>query len=94
VSDTRPTFILSDVPNLFTVFQELTFDLAKMNLKGLAAKGLGKLMGAGRISHTFPGFRPPCTNCPERTMRSSAKCKNSKLPPTTFCARMLLLAFH
>ena len=46
VSDSSPTFVLSDVPNVFSVFQELTFDLAKMNLRGLASKGLGKLMGA------------------------------------------------
>ena len=38
--------INADVPNLFDVFQKLTFDLAKVNLKGLAAKGLGRLMGA------------------------------------------------
>ena len=46
VSDTSPTFVLSDVPSLFDVFQELTFDLAQVNLKELARKGLGKRMGA------------------------------------------------
>jgi hypothetical protein len=46
VSDKSPTFVLSDVPNLFDIFQKLTFDLAQVNLKGLAKKGLGRMMGA------------------------------------------------
>jgi len=46
LSDQNPLFILGDVAQVFDVFQNLTFELAKMNLKGLAGKGLGRLMGA------------------------------------------------
>jgi len=45
-------FVLNDVPDVATVFQEMTFALSRMNLSGLAAKGLGRLMGA--VTWTFP----------------------------------------
>ena len=35
-----------DVADPFSVFSELTFELAKLNLSGLARKGLGRRMGA------------------------------------------------
>jgi hypothetical protein len=51
-SDPSPTFVISDVPRVIKVFQELTFELASMNLKNLAGKGLGQIMGA--VTWDFP----------------------------------------
>ncbi|CAD7937731.1 unnamed protein product [Amoebophrya sp. A25] len=52
MSDNSNEFVLNDVPEVAARFQEMTFFLSKMNLKGLAAKGLGRLMGA--VTWTFP----------------------------------------
>jgi len=46
VSDTREVHVVSDVSSVFDVFNEVTFELSKINLKGLAQMGLGKRMGA------------------------------------------------
>lgn len=45
-SDPSPTHLLSDVPSLFDVFNDVTFELSKINLKGHAGKCLGRSMGA------------------------------------------------
>lgn len=52
LSDPAAEFVVADVPRITSVFQVMTFELAKINLKGLAAKGLGALMGA--VTWNFP----------------------------------------
>lgn len=41
LSDDGEIMVMSDVPDVFDVFNDMTFELAKLNLKSLAAKGLG-----------------------------------------------------
>jgi len=45
-SNPDTTHLLSDVPRMFDVFNEVTFELSKINLKGHAGKCLGRRMGA------------------------------------------------
>merc|ERR1712118_550072 len=39
ISDSSEVHVVSDVAAVFDVFNETTFELSKINLKGLAAKG-------------------------------------------------------
>lgn len=45
-SNPSATHVLTDVASMFDVFNETTFELSKINLKGHAGKSLGKRMGA------------------------------------------------
>jgi hypothetical protein len=55
VSDSRGHYTMPDVADPFSVFTELTFDLAKLNLAGLTRKGLGRRMGAVTWDHSVAG---------------------------------------
>jgi hypothetical protein len=46
LSDSSETFVMTDVVNPFGVFNELTFELSKINLQGATRAGLGARMGA------------------------------------------------
>ena len=46
LSDNDEVFHITSVPNVYNVFSELTFELAKLNLRDAAAVGLGTRMGA------------------------------------------------
>lgn len=46
ISDSREKFAMTDVASAFDVFNAMTWELSKVNLKELAGKGLGTRMGA------------------------------------------------
>ena len=46
LSDPSEVFVVADVVKPFDVFNEITFELSKINLKGAAAAALGQRMGA------------------------------------------------
>jgi hypothetical protein len=52
VSDESNLYVMADVPHLFDVFSEMTFDIAKMNLKGAKSRTLGSRMGGQKCSHS------------------------------------------
>jgi len=51
--------LLSDVPRMFDVFNEVTFELSKINLKGHAGKCLGRRMGAMVVNYPAGCDGPP-----------------------------------
>lgn len=62
-SDPSPTHLITDVPAMFDVFNDLTFELSKINLKGHAGKALGKRMGA----HVWNG-PAGCDGAPQKSI--------------------------
>lgn len=62
--------VMSDVPAVFDVFNDMTFELAKVNLKSLASKGLGRLMGA--VTYDFDA-RSAADGQPERHIDPNAE---------------------
>ena len=45
-SNPEAVFTMLNVPKVFSVFNEMTYELSKLNLGGLAQKGMGQRMGA------------------------------------------------
>ena len=57
-SSDSETHVVTDVPAVFDVFNEMSFELSKVNLKGLAGKGLGvRMVGTVQADPGLKAFR-------------------------------------